>query len=80
MAKAKKPTGGLRYIGNGAFLPLVPARDLTPAEVEQYADLLKEAEASGSKALLYVAADEAPAQAEEVVGEGNQDVVEVANG
>lgn len=80
MAKAKKPTGGLRYIGNGAFLPQVPARDLTPAEVEKYAGLLAEAEASGTKALLYVAADETPAQAEEVVGEGNQDVVEVANG
>lgn len=78
MAKAKKATGGLRYIGNGAFLPLVPARDLTPAEVEKYADLLKEAEASGTKALLYVAADETSAQAEEVVGD-SQDGMEVTN-
>lgn len=26
----------LKYIGNGAFLPNVPARDLTKEEVDQY--------------------------------------------
>lgn len=26
----------LRYVGNGATLPDVPARDLTPEEVKQY--------------------------------------------
>jgi len=27
---------GLNYIGNGAFIPGIPARDLAPEEVEQY--------------------------------------------
>ena len=38
----KKANPYLRYIGDGAFLPGVPARDLTEAEVKQYAlaDLL----------------------------------------
>jgi hypothetical protein len=26
----------MKYIGNGNFLPDVPARDLTPAEVKKY--------------------------------------------
>lgn len=48
-----KVTGGLRYIGGGAFLPHVPARDLSVAEVELYAELLSEAEAAGTLAGLY---------------------------
>jgi hypothetical protein len=26
----------MKYIGNGNFLPDIPARDLTPAEVKKY--------------------------------------------
>lgn len=48
-----KVTGGLRYIGAGAFLPHVPARDLSAAEVAQYAAWLNEAEAAGTLTLLY---------------------------
>lgn len=31
---------GLTYTGGGAFIPGVPARNLTPAEVAKYADLI----------------------------------------
>lgn len=44
---------GLRYIGGGAYLPFVPARDLTAEEMERYKPILDEAEQSGSFAGLY---------------------------
>lgn len=40
MTKKNEPTGW-RYVGNGAFIPGVPARDLTPAEMQEHADAIK---------------------------------------
>jgi hypothetical protein len=31
---------GLIYMGDGSWLPGVPARDLTPAEAEEHADAI----------------------------------------
>lgn len=44
---------GLRYVGGGAFLPHVPARDLTADEVTQYAVWLEEARAAGTLDGIY---------------------------
>ena len=40
MAKKNEPTEW-RYVGNGAFIPGVPARDLTTAEMQEHADAIK---------------------------------------
>ena len=39
MAKKNEPTGW-RYVGNGAFIPGVPARDLTPVEMQEFAEVI----------------------------------------
>ncbi|RIK41604.1 MAG: hypothetical protein DCC55_11345 [Chloroflexi bacterium] len=52
-AEEKAQVVGLRYIGEGAYLPHVPARDLTAAEMEQYQVLLDEARAAGTFERLY---------------------------
>jgi hypothetical protein len=60
---------GLRYTGNGAYLPYVPARDLSATEVAQYQALLDEAREAGTFERLYepIYADEiAPASESEV--------------
>lgn len=33
-------TSGLRYVGNGAFIPGVPARNLSPDESAEHADVI----------------------------------------
>lgn len=38
--EAATPTNW-RYVGNGNFIPGVPARDLTPAEMQEHADTIK---------------------------------------
>lgn len=70
MSKKSAPLAapaGLRYIGAGAWLHGVPARDLTAAEAARHIETIKAAEAAGS--VLYVPApasiEEAPAGAEE---------------
>ena len=45
--------GGLIYIGDGSYLPFVPSRDLTAAEVEQYKEHLDAARKSGTFERLY---------------------------
>lgn len=56
---AKKTTtpapvrSGLRYIGNGAYLPGLPARDLSAADLVEYADVLTAMEQAGTLGLLY---------------------------
>lgn len=44
---------GLRYIGEGAWIPGVPARDLTEEEAALYADLIAATAAAGH--VLYIA-------------------------
>ena len=39
MAKKNEPVVW-RYVGNGAFVPGVPARDLTPAEMQEHAEII----------------------------------------
>lgn len=43
---------GARYVGDGAWLPGVPARDLSAAELERFEDAIRQAEAAGQR--LYV--------------------------
>lgn len=43
----------LKYIGAGAWIPGVPARDLTAAEAVNYAELIEAAMAAGH--ILYTA-------------------------
>jgi hypothetical protein len=43
---------GLRYIGDGAWIAGVPARDLNAEEAKQYADLIADTAAAGH--VLYV--------------------------
>lgn len=47
----------LRYVGKGAYLPFVPARDLSAEEAALHWATIKEAEANGQR--LYVPAEEA---------------------
>lgn len=56
----------LKYVGGGAYLPDVPARDLTAEEAAQFADILAAAEAAGQG--LYVAVEEAPVTVTEQEG------------
>lgn len=46
---------GLKYISDGAWLPGVPARDLSAEEAKQYADLIEAAAAAGH--ILYIVED-----------------------
>ncbi len=39
MAKKNEPTVW-RYVGNGAYMPGVPARDLTPIEIQEFAEVI----------------------------------------
>lgn len=39
MAKKNEPVGW-RYVGNGAFVPGVPARNLTPMEMQEFAEVI----------------------------------------
>lgn len=39
MAKKNEPTVW-RYVGNGAYIPGVPARDLTPIEIQEFAEVI----------------------------------------
>ena len=45
---------GLKYVGVGAWIPGVPARDLTAEEAATYADLIEATAAAGH--ILYVQA------------------------
>jgi len=47
----------LRYVGEGAYLPFVPARDLTVEEAAQHWAIIQEAHANGQR--LYVPVKEA---------------------
>lgn len=46
----------LRYVGEGAYLPHVPARDLTADEAARHWLVIQAAEANGQR--LYVPADQ----------------------
>lgn len=64
MAKKNEPTGW-RYVGNGAYIPGVPARDLSPAEMQEHAETIS-AQSSISGIALYEAIyTEQPVVAEE---------------
>ena len=39
MAKKNEPTVW-RYVGNGAYIPGVPARNLTPIEIQEFAEVI----------------------------------------
>jgi hypothetical protein len=53
----------LRYVGDGAYLPLVPARDLTAEEAEKFREIIELAAANGQR--LYEAVEQPPARKEE---------------
>lgn len=44
---------GLRYVGGGSYLPGLPARDLTAADLVEYATIIAEMEQAGTLGLLY---------------------------
>lgn len=48
--------GPLRYVGDGSYLPFVPARDLSAEEAAQHWATIQEAHANGQR--LYVPAEE----------------------
>lgn len=50
----------IRYIGEGSWLPGVPARDLTAVEFERHQEAIEAADAAGH--VLYVAEPEAKAK------------------
>ena len=52
MAKRNSEPVALRYVGEGAYLPFIPARDLTAAEAAQHWAIIKQAEANGQR--LYI--------------------------
>lgn len=56
------PTGALRYVGGGAYLPHVPARDLSAEEAAQHRNVIEEAQANGQR--LYVPAETGEAKEE----------------
>ena len=39
MAKKNEPTVW-KYVGNGAYIPGVPARNLTPMEMQEFAEVI----------------------------------------
>ena len=39
--------GGLRYVGAGAYIMGVPARDLSPAEAERHAEAIRQVADAG---------------------------------
>lgn len=51
--KQTAKNGGLIYIGDGSYLPHVPRRNLTAAEVEKYIEHLDAARESGTFDRLY---------------------------
>lgn len=56
MSKKQNEVTALRYVGNGAYLPFVPARDLSADEAAQHWQIIKAAEANGQR--LYVPVEE----------------------
>lgn len=44
--------GPLRYVGDGSYLPFVPARDLSAEEAAQHWERIQEAHANGQR--LYI--------------------------
>lgn len=60
--------GGLRYVGAGAYIMGVPARDLSPDEAMKHAEAIERVAEAGQ--VLYVPAQtqEAPAGAKEKEG------------
>lgn len=44
---------GLRYIGGGAYLPGLPARDLGAADLVEYGAIIAEMEQAGTLGQLY---------------------------
>jgi hypothetical protein len=61
---APERVNGLRYIGSGAYIPGVPARDLTPAEALEFTDLIM-AQQLVSGVALYETVFESPQRATE---------------
>ena len=67
MAKKSEPTGW-RYVGNGTYIPGVPARDLTPVEMQEYTEVISVQSSLLGVALYeatYVEQPEAPVVARE---------------
>jgi hypothetical protein len=60
---ARHSVGALRYVGDGAYLPLVPARDLTAEEAEKFREIIEQAAANGQR--LYEAVEQPLARKEE---------------
>lgn len=58
MRKLPSKPVAVRYVGEGAYLPLIPARDLDAAEAAQHWQTIREAEANGQR--LYEPAVQAP--------------------
>lgn len=46
-----KPAAGLAYLGEGEFIPGIPARNLTPEEVERYRDSIEDNRRNASRPL-----------------------------
>lgn len=44
---------GLRYIGGGSYLPGLPARDLSAADLVEYGAIIAEMEQAGTLGQLY---------------------------
>lgn len=63
MSKKQDKPVALRYVGNGAYLPFVPARDLSADEAAQHWQIIKTAEAN--KQRLYVPVEQVEKQQEE---------------
>lgn len=56
VADSSSSTGqrvGLRYVGNGAYLPGLPARDLGAADLVEYGAIIAEMEQAGTLGQLY---------------------------
>lgn len=51
----------VQYIGRGAYLPLVPARDMGAAQAAHYWQDLREAEANGQRLYIPATPEQAPA-------------------
>jgi hypothetical protein len=56
--------GGLRYVGNGVYIPGVPARNLSPDEVLEYSDIIT-AQQEASGVVMYEVMNESPIVATE---------------